>query len=87
MIEAEKIKAENEKRQQEKVQAYKRFAMTDDGKLILEDLEVFCGFRRMIFNEQRPDALQAAINDGKRRVYLRFDGFIRKKMEKENGQM
>lgn len=85
MIEAEKQKAENEKLRQVKVQAYKRFAMTDDGKIILADLEVFCGQYRMVFNEQNPNSIQAAINDGKRRVYLRFDGFIRQKTEKENG--
>jgi len=79
MIEAEKQKAENEKRQLEKAQAYKRFAETDDGKIILEDLESFCGFRRPSFNEQHPNALQTATNEGKRRVYLRIDGFIRKK--------
>ena len=66
------------------MQAYKRFAMSDDGKIILEDLESFCGFRRIAFNEQNPNALQAAINEGKRRVYLRFDGFINT-TEKENG--
>ncbi len=85
MDEREKLKAENEKIRQVKVQAYKRFAMSDDGKVILEDLESFCGFRRIAFNEQSPNALQAAINEGKRRVYLRFDGFINQKTEKENG--
>lgn len=84
MIEAEKVKAENEKRQQEKAQAYKRFAMTDDGKLILEDLETFCGFLRPSYNEQNPNALQTHISEGKRRVYLRIQGFLRKKTEKEN---
>lgn len=78
-------KVENEKRQLEKVQAYKRFAMTDDGKLILKDLEVFCCFRRPSFNEQNPNALQTHINEGKRRVYLRFDSFINQE-EKKDGQ-
>ncbi len=85
MIEAEKQKAENEKLRQMKIQAYKRFAMSDDGKIIMKDLDSFCGFHRIAFNEQNPNALQAAINEGKRRVYLRFDGFINQKTEKENG--
>ena len=76
-------KAENEKRQIEKVRAYKRFSMTDDGKLILKDLEVFCGFRRPSYNEQSPNALQTHINEGKRRVYLRFDSFINQKEKKD----
>ena len=83
MIEADQQKAENEKRQLEKTQAYKRFSKTDDGKIILTDLESFCGFRRPSYNEQSPDALQTHINEGKRRVYLRIDGFINK-VEKEN---
>lgn len=84
--EADQQRAENEKRQQELVQAYKRFSMTDDGKIILADLEYFCCFRRPSFNEQNPNALQTHINDGKRRVYLRFDSFInqKEKVEKED---
>jgi len=84
MIEADKQKAENAKRQLEKTQAYKRFSMTDDGKIIIADLESFCCFRRPSYNEQNPNALQTHINEGKRRVYLRIDGFIRKKIEEEN---
>lgn len=81
--EADKQKAENAKRQAEKEQAYKRFAKTGDGKIIMADLESFCCFRRPSYNEQNPNALQTHINEGKRRVYLRFDGFINK-TEKEN---
>jgi len=83
MIEAEMQKAENAKRQAEKEQAYKRFSMTDDGKIIIEDLESYCGFRRPSYNEQNPNALQTHINEGKRRVYLRIDGFINKKEKKD----
>lgn len=82
MIEAELQKAENEKRREELIQAYKRFSMTDDGKKILADLEGFCGFRSPSVCEQNPNALQTHFNEGKRRVYLRIDGFLRKK---ENG--
>ena len=79
MIEAEQIKAENEKKREELAQAYKRWSKTDDGKLILKDLETFCGFLRPSFNEQNPNALQTHINEGKRRVYLRINGFLRTK--------
>lgn len=79
-----KQKADNEKRQQEKTHAYKRFAKTDDGKIIIADLESYCGFRRPSYNEQSPNALQTHINEGKRRVYLRIDGFINR-VEKEDG--
>ena len=84
MTEDEIIKAQNEKLRLEKAQAYKRFAMTPDGKFILKDLEAYCCFRRPSFNEQNPNSLQTHINEGKRRVYLRFDSFINQK-EEENG--
>lgn len=83
MIEAEQAKIENEKRQQEKTQAYKRFAMTDDGKVIMKDLEEFCGFYRPSVSEQHPNSLQTHFNEGKRRVYLRIQGFLWK-VEKED---
>ena len=83
MTEVEEQKAENAKRQAELTHAYKRFAKTNDGKVILKDLESFCGFRRPSYSEQHPNALQTHTNEGKRRVYLRIDGFINKK-ETEN---
>lgn len=79
MIEAEKQKMENAKRQAELTHAYKRLFATDDGKTVLGDLEYFCNFRRPSYNEQSPNALQTHVNEGKRRVYLRIDGFLRKK--------
>lgn len=79
MIEDEKIKAENEKKIRERTRAYKRFAKTDDGKLILKDLEVFCGFHNTSVSEQNPNSLQTFFAEGKRRVYLRINGFIRRK--------
>jgi len=82
MIEADKQKQENEKRQQEKISAYRRFAQTDDGKIIIADLEHFCGFYRPSICETNPNSEQTAFNEGKRRVYLRMQGFIRRK---ENG--
>lgn len=79
MTEDEVIKAENEKEMKERAQAYKRLFQTDDGKLVLEDLERFCGFHNTSVSEQSPDAYQTFFNEGKRRVYLRINGFIRRK--------
>jgi len=79
MIEDDKIQVENEKKRKERIRAYKRFSKTDDGKLILADLEVFCGFNNTSVSEQSPNELQTFFAEGKRRVYLRIDGFIRRK--------
>ena len=78
MIEAQKIKAENEKKQKEKAYAYKRLFATDDGKIVKEDLDVFCNKWNSCVNEQYPNALQTHFNLGKRRVLLRIEGFLRK---------
>ena len=79
MIEDEQKQIENEIEQNERTRAYKRFALTDDGKVILEDLQRFCGFNNTSVNEQSPDAYQTFFAEGKRRVYLRIDSFLRRK--------
>lgn len=70
---------ENEKKQWELVSAYKRLFATDDGKIVGADLERFCGQNRCSVSEQCPDAYQTMFVEGKRRVYLRIIGFLRKK--------
>ncbi len=80
MMEAQ---AENEKRQRELKHAYKRLSKTDDGKMVFEDLRSFCGQDRVSVCEQNPNALQTMFAEGKRRVYLRINGMIKK--ENENG--
>ncbi len=83
MIEAEQQLAENEKKRQELAQAYKRFSQTEDGKIVLEDLERFCGYRTTSVCEQDPNELQTFFSEGKRRVYLRINSMIELK-EKTN---
>ena len=79
MIEDNKVKAENEKKQAERIQAYKRLFQTDDGKIILADLESFCGFNNTSVSEHDPNVYQTFFAEGKRRVYLRINGFLRRK--------
>ena len=62
---------------------YKRFAQTDDGKEILEDLEKFCNYNKTSVCEHAPDAMQTMFAEGKRRVFLRMNSFINFK-ENEN---
>ena len=79
MIEDEKIEAENEKKRKERIHAYKRFAKTDDGKIVLADLESFCGFHNTSVSEHDPNSYQTFFAEGKRRVYLRINSFLRRK--------
>jgi len=79
MTEAEVINAENERKREELAQAYKRLFMTDDGKIVKEDLEKFCGFHTTSVCEHHPNALQTFFAEGKRRVILRIQGFLRRK--------
>ncbi len=84
MIEAEKQKLENEKKRIEIVQAYKRLFMTDDGKKVLTDLEKFCGFNATSVSERCPNTLQTFFAEGKRRVYLRINSFLKDKEDDGN---
>lgn len=81
MIEAEKQNAENEKKCQELKQAYRRLYQSDDGKIVYEDLEKFCGFNNTSVSERDPNAYQTFFVEGKRRVFLRIIGMIK---ENEN---
>jgi len=81
MIESEQIQLENEKKRRELRQAYKRLFNTDDGKIVLKDLKVFCGQNRTSVCEQAPNELQTFFSEGKRRVFLRIESMIVKENE------
>lgn len=78
MIEAEKQNLENEKITRELTHAYKRLFASDDGKVVLEDLERFCGFYSTSTNNQW-NPYQTMFAEGKRRVFLRISQFMRKR--------
>ena len=78
MIEAEQQRIENEKKRLELVSAYKRFAQSDDGKIIMNDLEVFCGFLNTSVSPEF-NSHQTMFAEGKRRVFLRIKGMLRRK--------
>ena len=80
MIEADKIKVDNEKKRKELKQAYFRLFNTDDGKNVWDDLESFCGFLKTSTNvEWNP--YQTMFTEGKRRVFLRIMSMM--KIEEE----
>ncbi len=94
MIEAEKRKLENEKKNVELVNCYKRMAQTEDGKKILSDLEWMCCAKRTIVgtannsegkpNLDRWNTNQTFHHEGMRNVYLYINEKINRK-EKKNG--
>ncbi len=80
MTETEKIQFENEKQRKELASAYKRLFKTDDGKIVKEDLESFCGFLKTSTNvEWNPHYVMFA--EGKRRVFLRIYSMINKNVD------
>lgn len=81
MTEDEVKMAENEKKRQDLARAYKRLFATDDGKRVLADLEKFCGLYTTSVCEQHPNALQTFFAEGRRRVFLRIQGFLRRKTD------
>ena len=82
--EAEVQNVENEKRRDELSCAYKRLFVTDDGKVVLKDLGIFCHENSSCVNEQNPNQLQTFYESGKRRVLLRINGMLIK--ERKNGR-
>ncbi len=84
VTEAEQQKIENEKRQSEMAQCYKRMAKTDDGKKILADLEWLCCQNRTSISgdEHRWNTNQVFYHEGMRNVYLFINQKVNRK-EKE----
>jgi hypothetical protein len=74
---------DSEKIIKERTEAYKRLFMTDDGKTVLADLRSFCGQDKTSVNSELNNPYQVFFAEGKRRVFLRIDSFLRK--EEENG--
>ncbi len=83
-MEAEEQKILNEKAVRELCSAYKRLFQTEDGKVVFDDLERFCGFLNTSVSEQNPNALQTMYLEGKRRVFLRINGMLKVKENKND---
>ena len=85
MIEADQIKAENEKRQLEKTQAFKRLFATDDGKVLMKHLEWICNVNRSTYRPNAKDVVtDMRVEEGKRQVHLDIIWYLNLKKEKEN---
>ena len=83
MIEAEKQKLENEKKKTELASCFKRMSQTADGKVIMPDLERYCGQNKSSVCRQSPNALQTSYCEGMRAVYLYINEKIDRKERKE----
>jgi len=70
-------KDNNEKMRQELASAYKRlFTSSDDGKKVLKDLKLFCGFKKTSVTLDNPNAHRTMYLEGMRRVFLRINSFM-----------
>lgn len=83
MIEGEKQREDNEKKNVELARCYKRMALTEDGKKIMADMERYCGQNKSSVCRQAPDALQTVYCEGLRAAFLYMKEKINRK-EKEN---
>jgi len=77
MLEAEKIRIENDKKRQELRYAYKRVFQSDDGKTVLADLRAFCGQDKSSVCSSAPNPYQTFESEGKRRVFLRINAMLK----------
>ena len=78
----EEQRLENQKKNAELVHAYKRFAMTDDGEIIMADLEGFCGFKRPSFDNEW-NVNRTFCHEGMRNVYLHIIDKVNRKENKD----
>ena len=85
MTEAEQAKIDNEKRQQEKIHAFKRLFKTNDGKILMKHLEWICNVNRSTYRPNTVSDVETdmRIEEGKRQVHLDILWHLNKK-EKEN---
>ena len=58
------------------LRAYRAFADSEHGKVILDDLITFCGQNNTSVCESAFNNDQTNYNEGKRRVWLRINGLI-----------
>ena len=82
MIEAEKKKLDNEKKNVDRANWYKRMADTKDGKKIMKDLEDYCGQNKSSVCRHAPNPYQTFDAEGRRSVYLYINEKINRKEKK-----
>jgi hypothetical protein len=82
MIEEREKEISREKQLSENARCYKRVAMTDEGKKILEDLEFFCGYNRTSANANTYGANEMFFREGMRNVYLH----IKNQLDRNTGE-
>ena len=58
------------------IRAYLKLSQEEFGKIILDDLERFCGANMPSICEASPNNDQTNFNEGKRRVWLRINSLI-----------
>ena len=83
MTEAEQKRIENEKKNEERANWYKRMAQTDDGKKIMVDLEDYCGQNKSSVCGHSPNPYQTFDAKGRRGVYLYINEKINRKEKEE----
>ncbi len=75
----EQQKIEHEKKNEELANCYKRMAKTDDGKIIMKDLERYLGYNKSSVCRQQPNQHQTFYCEGLRAAYL----YINEKINRE----
>jgi hypothetical protein len=68
-------------KQVELIRSYQRLFRTEDGKKVLDDLMKFCNFENTSVCESDPNAYQTFFAEGKRRVILRINSFLKEKID------
>ena len=82
MIEAEQQKIDNEKKNIDRANWYKRMADTKDGKKIMVDLAKYCNYDKSSVCRSNPNPYQTVYEEGMRAVFLYINEKINRKEKK-----
>lgn len=83
MIEADKAKADNEKKNLELCRCFKRMSKTKDGKEVLKALEDYCGQNKSSVCRTSPNPYQTMYVEGMRAIWLYINDKINRKEKKD----
>lgn len=83
MIEQDKQKQENEKKNADRAMWYKRMASTKDGKKIMADLAEYCNYNKTSVCRQQPNPDQTMFCEGMRAVFLYINEKVNRKEKKD----
>jgi len=83
MTETEILKMENEQRRRRLAAAYRNIFSSEEGLMVLRDIEMFCGQNASSVRDVPIDPYKVCYLEGARRVWLRINALMNMKFDYE----